>query len=202
MPLNQRSMRNLEGVHEDLVRVVLKASERQPFLVTEGLRSKERQAVMVRTGKSQTKNSRHLYGLAVDVCDMDGCYDEPDMRAIARAMKAAAADLDVPIVWGGDWKSFQDTPHFELDRKQYPDSGKLKPWHALKPGDVGKAIGGAGVMAGGAVGTGVTNKLPAFDPVAVLMQSPSLRVGLVATVVGCVFYFVAPKIAERFGWVS
>jgi peptidoglycan LD-endopeptidase CwlK len=35
-------------------------------------------------------------------------------------MKQAAEELDVAIVWGGDWKSFPDGPHFELDRKAYP----------------------------------------------------------------------------------
>jgi peptidoglycan L-alanyl-D-glutamate endopeptidase CwlK len=35
-------------------------------------------------------------------------------------MKQAATDLNVPIVWGGDWKSFRDGPHFELNRSKYP----------------------------------------------------------------------------------
>lgn len=35
-------------------------------------------------------------------------------------MKAAAKELGVLIVWGGDWTSFRDGPHFELDRKAYP----------------------------------------------------------------------------------
>lgn len=135
--LNDRSLKNLDGVHEDLVRVVMKASEKASFLVTEGLRSKERQLSLVKAGKSQTKNSRHLYGLAVDLCDTDGCYDAPDMLAISRAMKAAAAELGVPIQWGGDWKTFKDTPHFELDRKVYPDNGSKKPW-VVKPGTPAK----------------------------------------------------------------
>jgi peptidoglycan L-alanyl-D-glutamate endopeptidase CwlK len=35
-------------------------------------------------------------------------------------MKAAAKELGVSIVWGGDWRTFKDGPHFELDRKFYP----------------------------------------------------------------------------------
>lgn len=132
MTLNDRSKKNLEGVHPDLVAVVEMARERVPFLVTEGLRTKERQAFLVKQGKSQTQNSRHLYGLAVDLCDPDGCYDIPDMHEIAKAMKAAAIELEVPIRWGGDWKSFKDTPHFELDRARYPDNGANKP-RVLKP---------------------------------------------------------------------
>ena len=34
-------------------------------------------------------------------------------------MKKAADMLDTPIVWGGDWKTFKDYPHFEL--KERPD---------------------------------------------------------------------------------
>jgi len=132
MSLNERSRKNLAGVHPDLVAVVERARERCDFLVTEGVRTKERQAFLVKQGKSQTQNSRHLYGLAVDLCDPDGCYDIPDMHEIAKAMKAAAIELEVPIRWGGDWKTFKDTPHFELDRAQYPDDGANKP-RVLKP---------------------------------------------------------------------
>jgi len=28
----------------------------------------------------------------------------------------AAADLGVQIIWGGDWLTFRDGPHFELPR--------------------------------------------------------------------------------------
>jgi peptidoglycan L-alanyl-D-glutamate endopeptidase CwlK len=41
-------------------------------------------------------------------------------ETMAEAMKDAAEELDISIVWGGDWKSFYDAPHFELDRKVYP----------------------------------------------------------------------------------
>lgn len=122
MALNERSLRNLEGVHPDLVRVVTAAAEREHFIVTEGLRNLERQRVLKAAGKSWTLNSRHLTGHAVDVVDPDGRYDIPDLDRIAVAMKAAAKEQGVPIVWGGDWKS-KDTPHFELDRKAYPASG-------------------------------------------------------------------------------
>jgi len=47
-------------------------------------------------------------------------WDWPLYGQIAAAMKAAAKAEDVRIVWGGDWPSFRDGPHFELDRKAYP----------------------------------------------------------------------------------
>jgi peptidoglycan L-alanyl-D-glutamate endopeptidase CwlK len=125
MPLNERSRKNLVGVHPDLVRVVERAAEISsvPIVVTEGLRNLDRQKQLVAAGKSWTIDSRHLTGHAIDVVDAnDFKYDIPDMDHIAKAMKQAAAELKVPIVWGGDWKQ-RDTPHFELDRKAYPASG-------------------------------------------------------------------------------
>ena len=47
-------------------------------------------------------------------------WDWPLYPRIAEAMKAAARDLDVALIWGGDWKSLRDGPHFELDRGAYP----------------------------------------------------------------------------------
>ncbi len=123
--LNERSRNNLAGVHPDLVRVVELAAERSavPFVVTEGLRDRHRQAMLVSAGKSWTLDSRHLTGHAVDLVDADNFgYEAADLSEIATAMKDAAAELQVPIVWGGDWKS-KDTPHFELDRAKYPASG-------------------------------------------------------------------------------
>ena len=36
---------------------------------------------------------------------------------IAKAMKAAANELGITITWGGDWKSFVDTPHYQIEGK-------------------------------------------------------------------------------------
>ena len=123
--LSRRSRDRLVGVHPDLVRVVEAAIARTPvdFMVTEGLRTPERQAALVRAGASRTLNSRHLTGHAVDVCALvDGRvrWDWPLYPRIAGAFKAAALALDVPIVWGGDWPRLRDGPHFELDRSRYP----------------------------------------------------------------------------------
>jgi len=115
----------MQGVHPDLVRVIELAIQitEVDFTVIEGLRTKERQAELVKAGKSQTQNSRHLTGHAVDLAAwVNGTvsWDKAHYHKIAEAMKAAAVKLQVPIVWGGDWKTFFDGPHFELDRKVYP----------------------------------------------------------------------------------
>lgn len=122
---SRRSENSLLGVHPDLVRVVRRALELSTvdFAVTEGLRTLDRQRKLVDSGASQTMNSRHLTGHAVDLAPYIGGqirWDWPPFHEIARAMKAAAAELGVSLVWGGDWKSFKDGPHFELDRRKYP----------------------------------------------------------------------------------
>lgn len=205
--LNARSLKSLEGVHPDLVRVVLKARERCDFLVTEGLRTKERQRELVKLGKSRTTNSRHLYGLAVDLCDVDGKYDIDDMEDIAAAMKMAALELKVSIEWGGDWRKKPtdrigwDSPHFQLPHRQYPDKGDHKPRFVMKPGDGSKAAGGVVAVGAAAKEANDLGVIPSFDQItSVVTAAPGLRVGLVAVLVGTFFYVVAPRILRRLGW--
>jgi peptidoglycan L-alanyl-D-glutamate endopeptidase CwlK len=120
--LDARSERNLQGVHPSLVKVVRRAAEitEVPFIVIEGLRTPERQRELVAKGKSQTRNSRHLTGHAVDVMEAGGTWPFALYKRIAIAFKTAAVELGVPIVWGGDWKTLVDGPHFELDRSAFP----------------------------------------------------------------------------------
>ncbi len=123
--LGKRSIERLQGVHPDLVRVVERAIDLTPvdFTVLEGLRSPERQQTLVASGASQTLNSRHITGHAVDLgawVDNQVDWSWPLYTKIANAMKAAANELGIAIVWGGDWRTFKDGPHFELDRKYYP----------------------------------------------------------------------------------
>lgn len=123
--LGKRSIERLQGVHPDLVKVVERAIDLSPvdFTVLEGLRSPERQQTLVASGASQTLNSRHITGHAVDLgawVDNQVDWSWPLYTKIANAMKAAANELGIAIVWGGDWRTFKDGPHFELDRKYYP----------------------------------------------------------------------------------
>ena len=129
MSLNPRSERALEGVHPTLVAVVRRAhqlaEERNDglgFIVTEGLRGQMRQAELMRAGASRTMNSRHLTGHAVDLAATvagDVRWDWPLYPQLAAMMKQAAKEQGVQLVWGGDWKSLVDGPHFELDRLMY-----------------------------------------------------------------------------------
>ena len=123
--LGSRSRARLKGVHPDLVRVVELALTYSPhdFTITEGLRTVARQRELKAAGASHTMNSRHITGHAIDFAVLVGGkvrWDWPLYGQVAEAFKRAAKELNVPIIWGGDWKSLRDGPHVELDRKRYP----------------------------------------------------------------------------------
>ena len=123
--LDERSNRNLVGVHPDLARVVRRAIEMTTvdFVVTEGLRTQARQKQLLAAGATKTLRSRHLTGHAIDLAARVGKtvrWDWPLYAKLAEAMKRAAAEQNVPIEWGGDWKTFKDGPHFQLPWATYP----------------------------------------------------------------------------------
>jgi peptidoglycan LD-endopeptidase CwlK len=124
---SQRSLNNLNGIHPDLRRVIDRALQDSPldFVVIEGLRTKERQKQLVASGASRTMNSRHLTGHAVDLMPIGPngpAFDWPLYDKLGPAVKEASQKEGVALDWGGDWKSFRDGPHFELDRALYPES--------------------------------------------------------------------------------
>ena len=108
--LSRTSERNLIGVHPDLVAVVREAIKITDidFKVIEGVRTIERQRKLVHAGASKTLNSRHL------------AWDWPLYHILGDCVKTAAKNVGIPIVWGGDWETFKDGPHFELPWKGYP----------------------------------------------------------------------------------
>lgn len=123
--LSNKSKSRLKGVHPDLVSVVKRALEISEcdFAVIEGVRSYDRQVQLYNEGASKTLNSRHLTGHAVDLMAWvggSGTWDWKYYHQIAKAMKTAAEELDVTLVWGGNWSQFPDGPHFQLDWEAYP----------------------------------------------------------------------------------
>lgn len=122
---SQRSLRRLRGVHPDLVKVATRALDISPldFAVMEGLRTRERQLALVKSGASHTLRSRHLTGHAIDLgawVDDEFRWDWPLYDLLAGAMKHAARELAIPLEWGGDWKSLRDGPHYQLPWASYP----------------------------------------------------------------------------------
>ena len=123
--LGGASKKNLIGVHPDLVRVIERAIEITPidFGVTEGLRSLMQQQAYVDGGQSTTMNSKHLeqadgYSHAVDLYCRDNkgevTWEHKWFRLVIQAIFTAAIELGVQIRAGGLWRTFQDSPHFEV----------------------------------------------------------------------------------------
>ena len=120
MSLNRTSLTRLRGVDQRLVDVIKEASKISTitFQVTEGLRTKERQAYLVKTGKSKTMNSYHLKGKAVDLVAMPGgevSWNLADYRKIDTVIQKAAKKAGVKITWGGTWKSIVDGVHWQIE---------------------------------------------------------------------------------------
>ena len=106
--LSERSLARLEGVEDSMRAVTELAIEytKIDFGVTCGLRTIEEQKELVEDGASQTMNSKHIPGLAVDVVAYIGprvswevnLYDD-----IADVFKIAAIELGTGIRWGAAW---------------------------------------------------------------------------------------------------
>lgn len=136
--LSSSSLKMLEGVHPDLVKVVKLAIQKSDidFKVGEGVRTLERQKKLVAEGKSKTLNSRHIpgkdgYAKAVDLWTMPNgkvTWVQADYVRLSKHVLDAAKELGVSIRWGGDWdgdgnwkeERFFDGPHFELLSSKYP----------------------------------------------------------------------------------
>jgi len=109
---------------ERLIRVAKKAIQysKYDFGISEGLRTKERQNVLVRQGKSKTFNSRHLANEdgkseALDFkVYVNGkvSWDIKHFRPVMQAFIRAAIEEGVQIEFGGLWESFVDGPHVQL----------------------------------------------------------------------------------------
>ncbi|HCU0244615.1 TPA: M15 family metallopeptidase [Morganella morganii] len=122
---SKRSEDNLKGVNPDLVKVIRRALEitAVDFIVIEGLRTQARQKELVAAGKSQTNNSRHLTGHAVDIIPVNTKWQIEEFKPLLKAVKQAADELSVKLRFGINWKNdpslpietrFIDAPHVEI----------------------------------------------------------------------------------------
>lgn len=123
--LGSKSKERLATVKPELQAVAKKAFETVPFDVTvlEGIRTVERQRELFNKGASQTMNSKHITGDAIDLAPYPIDWnDKSRFNELAKHMLNASSELGIKIRWGGDWnmngdwkdESFYDGPHFEL----------------------------------------------------------------------------------------
>lgn len=118
----KKSLERLAGIKGPLQTLAKSSITYSPFdfSITCGLRTVEEQKVLVATGKSKTMKSKHLTGDAFDIAVFDEngklTWDFKYYKKVAAHIKKEADKLGIKIVWGGDWKSFIDGPHFELGK--------------------------------------------------------------------------------------
>jgi lysozyme family protein len=121
---DERRLQNLNNVDNRLANIIERVSRRHDVVITEGMRSQERQAELYNQGFTKTKNGNHMHGKAVDVYPADVIRnnrlenptkeDIKKWEAFAKDVKQEAKKEGVKIEWGGDWKNAWDRPHFEI----------------------------------------------------------------------------------------
>lgn len=88
------------------------------FRIKEGCRSGARQEMLRKKGFSNTSESKHEDGNAVDLVPLkNGMPDDGNVKAFRQvrdAMMKAARQNNVSITWGGSWAGFRDLYHFQL----------------------------------------------------------------------------------------
>ena len=113
------SVERLNTIHKDLQLVLYAAIEDFDFSVICGKRGEEEQNQAFASGKSKLKwpESKHnkVPSRAVDIAPfpIDWSDTERFLRMAAVVLEKAT-QVGVPLRWGGNWKNFQDMPHFEL----------------------------------------------------------------------------------------
>lgn len=90
------------------------------ILITETIRTRQKQAEYVARGSSRTMRSWHLVGQALDFVPITStggtdynAYYRPDIQ------KAIVEAKRLGFEWGGDWKGGWDKPHLEYQYKGY-----------------------------------------------------------------------------------
>ena len=117
---------NQDKVHPDIKRLMVEAIKDSPidFTIIETVRTKQKQLENIKKKVSKTLNSRHIpecnkSGLceAVDICPYPVNWKDLDrFRKLSVHILKKAKELEIPITWGGTWKTLVDMPHYELKK--------------------------------------------------------------------------------------
>lgn len=119
----KRSKERLKGVDAKLVNVLNETLKLMDITIIEGVRSKERQAELLKKGATKVKYSKHMEGKAVDVAPYPIDWEDRDrFHYMGGMVRGVAQEMGVKVRWGGDWDSdgetkdnnFDDLVHIEL----------------------------------------------------------------------------------------
>lgn len=129
--ISGRSIGNLEGLDSRLILLVgmVLARGKVDFTLTSGIRTLEEQQAHYAKGRTVpgikvtntdgiVKKSKHQLGLAFDFIPypFKGWDDDESFRAVGAELKICAKHLGFSHSYGGDWSSFVDLPHFQLNK--------------------------------------------------------------------------------------
>lgn len=121
--LKQHERADWQNTHSDIMLFAAKMVEafrRQgiPLYVHSAFRTKSEQDELFKNKRSNATYPRapHCQGVAVDIVHSKYHWDmSPDeWKLVGKIGKQVAAQMMIPITWGGDFKSLYDPAHWEL----------------------------------------------------------------------------------------
>lgn len=121
--ISSRSVKNIHGIDHKLSLIVgmVLARGSVDLTITCGLRTLEDQQKAFKGGFSKldgvNKKSKHQIGKAIDFIPypFNGWNDIESFKKVGEELKLVANHLGFKCSYGGDWKTFKDYPHFQLD---------------------------------------------------------------------------------------
>jgi peptidoglycan LD-endopeptidase CwlK len=112
----KRSRERMKGVDSRLIEVVNELIKIMDVTIIEGLRTKERQDELVKSGASKTKFSKHIEGKALDLSPYPIDWENRDgFYYMGGMIRGIAQQLGHNIRFGGDWNSDGDTKDNNFD---------------------------------------------------------------------------------------
>jgi len=125
----KRSQKRMKGVNEHLILCATISLTRSKYDMTipwmGGIRTAVQQRSIYLSGNSQLdgfkRKSYHQSGNALDIIPVNGKYQNTKaMVEFSNIMKEVWEELKKEkkvkgrLLWGGDWKSFIDMPHYQI----------------------------------------------------------------------------------------
>jgi len=112
----KRSRQRLKGVDTRLINVLNELIKMMDVTIIEGVRTKERQAELLKQGATKVKYSKHMEGKAVDLAPYPIDWENRDgFYYMGGMIRGIAKQLNLRIRFGGDWDSDGDTKNNNFD---------------------------------------------------------------------------------------
>lgn len=117
---SKRSLKNLSECHPLLIALFMEVIKHVDCTIIDGYRTKKEQNDAFNKGYSKLKYPKSKHNkkpsLAADVMPYPIDWDDAmGAEHFAGIVKGIAFAMGIPITWGGDWRSFIDRPHYQLN---------------------------------------------------------------------------------------